>query len=118
MHRPGERRSRGRGYTASVRLISSLALIGLFATSVAAEAPTDGRARVDYHVAQAIEIAEHFDGVIKSDCPRFGNSGEWQAYVDDEVSRMVLMADHVAQAREESKLSGVEEGPRDAQAAP
>src|SRR5213593_1860837 len=106
---PDERRGRAGGYTASVGLISSLALVGLFATSVAAEAPTDVRARVDYHVRQATELADHFDGVIRSDCPRFGNSGEWQAYVDDEISRMVLMAAHVEQAWVEAKTTGDDE---------
>src|SRR5437762_10918940 len=86
--RPGERRGRRGGYTASVRYVTALALIGLFATSGAAEAPTDVRARVDYHVRHATELAEHFDDVIKRDCPRFSTSSEWQAYVDDEVGRM------------------------------
>jgi hypothetical protein len=92
-----------------VRSITGLALIGLLTTSVAAEAPADVRARVDYHVRQATELAEHFDDVIKSDCPRFGNSGEWQAYVDDEISRMVLMAAHVEQAWVEAKTTGDDE---------
>src|SRR5437016_4445063 len=83
--RPGERRGRRGGYTASVRYVTALALIGLFATSGAAEAPTDVRARVDYHVRHATELAEHFDDVIKRDCPRFSTSSEWQASGDDEV---------------------------------
>ena len=105
-HRSGERRGRHRGYTASVRSITALALLGLLATPVGAEAPADVRARVDYHVRQANELAEHFDDVIKSDCPHFGSSGEWQAYLDDEVSRMVLMAAHVEQAWIEAKTTG------------
>jgi hypothetical protein len=92
-----------------VRSITGLVLIGLLTTSAAAEAPADVRARVDYHVRQATELAEHFDDVIKSDCPRFGNSGEWQAYVDDEISRMVLMAAHVEQAWVEAKTTGDDE---------
>ena len=89
-----------------MRYVTALALVGLFATSGAAEAPTDVRARVDYHVRQATELADHFDDVIKRDCPRFSSSGEWQAYVDDEVSRMVLMAAHVEQAWVEAKTTG------------
>ncbi len=107
--RPGERRGRRGGYTASVRYVTALALIGLFATSGAAEAPTDVRARVDYHVRHATELAEHFDDVIKRDCPRFSTSSEWQAYVDDEVGRMVLMAAHVEQAWVEAKTTGDDE---------
>jgi len=89
-----------------VRSITALAFIGLLATPVAAEAPADVRARVDYHVRQANELAEHFDDVIKNDCPHFGSSREWQAYLDDEVSRMVLMAAHVEQAWVEAKTTG------------
>src|SRR6058998_1913713 len=59
--RPGERRGRRGGYTASVRYVTALALIGLFATSGAAEAPTDVRARVDYHVRRMVLMAAHVE---------------------------------------------------------
>src|SRR5262249_61550643 len=114
--RPGERRGRRGGYTASVRYVTALALVGLFATSGAAEAPTDVRARVDYHVRQATELAEHFDDVIKNDCPRFGSSGEWQADVDDEVSRMGLMAGHGEQGGVGGKTTGDARGGQAAEA--
>ena len=87
----------------------SLALVGLLATSVAAEAPTDVRARVDYHVRQATELAEHFEGVMKNDCPRFASGGEWQTYLDGEIDRMVLMAAHVERAWVEAKTTGDDE---------
>src|SRR5437899_5096390 len=104
--RPGERRGRRGGYTASVRYVTALALVGLFATSGAAEAPTDVRTRVDYHVRHATELAEHFDDVINRDCPRFSNSGDCQAYDDDAVGRMLLVGAHVDQVWVEAKTTG------------
>ena len=101
-------RGRVRGYTASVRLLP-FALVGLLATSVAAEAPTDVRARVDYHVRQATEIAGHFEEVMKDECPRFASSDGWQTYLDGEIDRMVLMAAHVEQAWVEAKTTGDDE---------
>jgi hypothetical protein len=89
-----------------VKPLCSLVLVGLLAASVAAEAPTDVRARVDYHVRHATELAEHFEGVMKNDCPRFASDGEWQTYLDGEIDRMVLMAAHVEQAWLEAKTTG------------
>ncbi len=116
-HHRGEQHGRVRGYTASVRRLVSLAFVSLLATAVAAEAPTDVRARVDYHVRQATEIAEHFEGVMKGDCQRFASSDEWEAYVDREIDRMVLMAAHVEQAWLEAKTTG-DDGVRQAAKAP
>src|SRR5712691_5319096 len=95
-----------RVHTTSLTRLAALAFIGLLATSaVAADAPGDVRARVDYHVRQATELAEHFDTVIKGQCPRFASSGDWQAYVDGEIDRMVLLAAHVEQAWVEAKTT-------------
>jgi len=75
----------------------------LATSALAADAPGDVRSRVDYHVRQATELAEHFDTVIRGQCPRFASSGEWQAYADGEIDRMVLLAAHVEQAWVEAK---------------
>lgn len=62
--------------------------------------------RVEHHVRQARELADHFDAVLRHDCPRFTTSAGWQAYLDGEIDRLVLLAAHVEQAWVEAKTTG------------
>ncbi len=101
---------------ANVRRLLPLALVGLLIASAAAEAPTDVRARVDYHVRQATGLADHFDEVVKDGCPHFASPNEWQTYVGGEIDRMVLLAAHVEQAWVEAKTTGDDDVRRAAKA--
>src|SRR2546426_11199342 len=90
--------------TAMSKLLVLLVLFFPVASTFAADAvPTDPHARVAHHVQEAEQIAQHFEGVMKKDCPRFSSKDEWKSYFDGEVDRMVLMHAHVEQAWLEAK---------------
>jgi hypothetical protein len=72
---------------------------------------------VGHHVRRASEIADHFDAVLRNGCPRFTSPAGWQAYVDGEVDRLVLLLAHVEQAWVEAKTTG-DDGVRRAAKAP
>ena len=46
---------------------------------------------------------QHFEGVLTRNCPRFETAGEWDAYLDGEVERVVLLLAHLEQAWVEAK---------------
>ena len=68
--------------------------------------PAEVRPRVEHHVRQASALADHFDSVMHAGCPRFGSPQKWNAYVDSEVDRVILLMAHVEQAWEEAKTTG------------
>lgn len=74
------------------------------------------RPRVEYHVRHTADLASHFESVLQADCPRFPSSKEWDAYVDSEVDRMVLLMAHLEQAWEEAKTTGDDDVRRAAKA--
>jgi hypothetical protein len=58
---------------------------------------------VEYHVRHANELVAHFDQMMRNSCPRFGTPAEWDAWVDGEVDRLVLLIAHLEQAWVEAK---------------
>lgn len=78
--------------------------------------PSEPRARVEYHVRQAERIAAHFRGVVNHACPRFATPQQWDAYVDAETDRMVLLVAHLDQAWTEAKRTGDDDVRREAKA--
>jgi hypothetical protein len=78
----------------------ALLAIGALAFLAAAEAFAAGTKpaaqvlpRVEYHLRHIEQLAQHFEGVLKSPCPQFATADDWQAWVeakatgDDEVRR-------------------------------
>jgi hypothetical protein len=61
------------------------------------------RARVEHHVREASTLTAHFDTLLRDSCPHFASPGEWDAYVDGEIDRLVLLAAHLEQAWVEAK---------------
>jgi hypothetical protein len=74
------------------------------------------RARMEYHLREVQQQADHFEGVLGRDCPRFATPREWHAYLDDEVDRVVLLLAHLEQAWIEAKHTGDDEVRRTAKA--
>ena len=75
--------------------------------SAAGVKPADEvRPRVDHHLRQVEDLAQHFQSVMSTACPRFASSGEWDRYLDSEVERVVLLMAHVEQAWVEAKTTG------------
>ena len=61
--------------------------------------------RVAFHVRQANALADHFDALLGGACPRFPTRDEWDAYVEREIDRVVLMVAHVEEAWSEAKTT-------------
>jgi hypothetical protein len=64
------------------------------------------RPRVDHHLQQIDTLAQHFESVMASECPRFPSAALWDRYLDGEVERVVLLMAHVEQAWVEAKTTG------------
>ena len=71
--------------------------------ATSAEHPTEPLARVEHHLREAGQIAQHFEGVLAQDCPRFASPAEWESYLDREIDRVVTLVAHVEQAWVEAK---------------
>src|SRR2546430_17689768 len=78
--------------------------------------PDEARARVEHHLKEVNRLAQHFDGVMSSDCPRFSSRGEWSAYFDGEIERVVLLVAHLEQAWYEATRTGDDDVRRAAKA--
>lgn len=99
-------------------LLAALALL-LTATVVSAagdKSPDEVRPRVQHHLRHAEDLAQHFDSVLSTGCPRFATADEWDRYLDGEVDRVVLLVAHVEQAWVEAKATGDDEVRRVAKA--
>lgn len=107
-------------YSSSMRLARlTLALVVALASLAwaAGDRPADeARPRVEHHVRQAEALADHFDAAIRNGCPRFASAAQWQAFLDSEVDRLVLLVAHVEQAWTEAKTTGDDEVRRAAKA--
>jgi len=68
--------------------------------------PEEARPRVEHHLKAVNRLAEHFDGVMTADCPRFGSRQEWATYFDGEIERVVLLVAHLEQAWFEATRTG------------
>jgi hypothetical protein len=80
------------------------------------KSPAEVRPRVDHHLKQVEDLSQHFESVISQPCAHFASPGEWQAYFDGEVDRVVLLWAHVEQAWIEAKQTGDDEVRRAAKA--
>ena len=78
--------------------------------------PDEARARMEVHLKEVNRLAQHFDGVMGSDCPRFGSRREWTTYFDDEIERVVLLVAHLEQAWYEATRTGDDDVRRAAKA--
>jgi hypothetical protein len=82
------------------------AAVATLASAAGVKPPEEVRPRVDHHLRQVEDLAEHFQSVMSTACPRFASSGDWDRYLDGEVERVVLLMAHVEQAWVEAKTTG------------
>ena len=78
--------------------------------------PEEARVRMEHHLNEATRIAQHFDGVMNADCPRFGSRQEWTTYLDGEIDQVVLLVAHLEQAWYEATRTGDDDVRRAAKA--
>ena len=78
--------------------------------------PEVARARMEHHLREASRLAQHFDGVMSADCPRFPSPREWSAYLDGEIEQVVLLVAHLEQAWYEATRTGDDDVRRTAKA--
>jgi hypothetical protein len=78
--------------------------------------PEEARARMEHHLKEVTRLAQHFEGVLNAECPRFGSRQEWTAYFDGEVDRVVLLMAHLEQAWFEATRTGDDDVRRTAKA--
>ena len=101
-------------------LIVTVLLLGVAAGSAFAREPhrtvEEARSRTQYHLREVNQLADHFESVLKTDCPHFDSSGEWTTYLDGEVERVVTLMAHLEQAWVEAKATGDDEVRREAKA--
>jgi hypothetical protein len=71
---------------------------------------------MEHHLREVTQLAEHFESVMSSGCPHFASPGEWRAYLDGEIDRVVLLMAHLEQAWVEAKHTGDDDVRRDAKA--
>ncbi|HUF91914.1 MAG TPA: hypothetical protein VMR23_06030 [Candidatus Limnocylindria bacterium] len=88
-------------------LVFAFALAVVAPGAVAAErTPEAARVRVDHHLREVRQLSSHFEGVLAGECRRFASPAEWNAYVDAEVERVVLLMAHMEEAWSEAKQTG------------
>jgi hypothetical protein len=68
-----------------------------------ATTPAAARARVEHHLRHVEHLSTHFEGVLTATCPRFASRATWDAYVEAESDRLVLLMAHLEQAWLEAK---------------
>jgi hypothetical protein len=78
--------------------------------------PEEARARMEHHLKEVTRLAEHFDGVMSAECPRFSSRREWTTYLDGEIDRVVLLVAHLEQAWYEATRTGDDDVRRTAKA--
>ena len=61
------------------------------------------RARVEHHLGHVERLSTHFESVLTGTCPRFPSREAWDAYVEAESDRLVLLLAHLEQAWLEAK---------------
>ena len=100
---------------------ASLVLLLLLALAVPVGArderpPDEARARMEHHLKEVNRLAQHFDGVMSADCPRFASRREWSTYFDGEIDQVVLLVAHLEQAWYEATRTGDDDVRRAAKA--
>jgi hypothetical protein len=100
------------------RLVAALLSLVVAGAAAAAgvKTPEEVRPRVDHHLRHVEDLAQHFESVMTTACPRFGSTAEWERYLDGEMQRVVLLMAHVEQAWIEAKTTGDDGVRRDAKA--
>jgi outer membrane biogenesis lipoprotein LolB len=85
-------------------------LVLVATTSTVAREPQrpaeEARARMEHHLREVSQLAEHFQSVMQRDCPQFASPVEWRLYLDGEIDRVVLLVAHLEQAWIEAKHTG------------
>jgi hypothetical protein len=66
----------------------------------------EARPRVEHHLQQVDLLSQHFAGLLKQDCQRFGRPDEWRSFLDGELDRVTLLVAHLEQAWVEAKHTG------------
>jgi hypothetical protein len=74
------------------------------------------RARMEHHLREVHQLADHFERVLGRECPRFATRQEWRLYLEEEIDRFVLLVAHLEQAWIEAKHTGDDEVRRTAKA--
>ena len=89
-------------------LLTALLMLALAGSAAAfgVKSAEEVRPRVDHHLRHAATLAQHFQSVLNTECPRFASAAEWDRYLDGEVERVVLLMAHVEQAWVEAKTTG------------
>jgi hypothetical protein len=99
--------------------IAALALVLVIPVTIHAadrEPAAEIQPRVEYHLKEATQLIEHFETLVSSDCPRLAGVAEWNAYVEREIDRVLLLAAHLEQAWAEAKRTGDDDVRRAAKA--
>jgi hypothetical protein len=76
----------------------------------------EARERVDHHLREVNQLADHFESVMTRACPRFESPREWRTYLDSELDRVVLLMAHLEQAWLEAKQTDDDDVRRTAKA--
>ena len=97
-------------------VLAAGALTVPLAAETETEVPREPLERVQYHLKQAQPLTEHFEAVLREDCPRFASAAGWRAYMQTEVDRMVLLGAHMEEAWVEAKRAVEDEVRRVAKA--
>lgn len=100
------------------RVLAVVLLAALAAPAWARDerSPEDARARMDHHLKEVNRLAQHFDGVLTGECPKFPSRREWTAYLDGEIDQVVLLVAHLEQAWYEATRTGDDDVRRTAKA--
>ena len=56
------------------------------------------RVRVEHHLQYVERLSTHFESMLTGSCPRFPSREAWDAYVEAESDRLVLLLAHLEQA--------------------
>jgi hypothetical protein len=76
------------------------------ASAAGVKTPEEVRPRVDHHLRHVEGLAQHFQAVLTTACPRFATAAEWDQYLAGEMQRVVLLIAHIEQAWIEAKTTG------------
>ena len=100
--------------------LASLLVVGALTLPALAREPHrpvgEARARMEHHLREVGQLADHFESVMSGGCPHFASPGEWRVYLDGEIERVVLLMAHLEQAWLEAKHTGDDDVRRDAKA--
>ena len=71
---------------------------------------------MEHHLKEVNRLAQHFDGVMSAECPRFASRREWSTYFEGELDQVVLLVAHLEQAWYEATRTGDDDVRRTAKA--